>query len=179
LLARPAAEATKAPGRVRCQADRGVARCARRRLWLVLDRRAAAARRRGSGGCSASRTPSLKGGGQIFARRGNHRGSLEGSFRQQAEPPLRSSVSGDDLRRRHASRLPEMYPHVARTDYEKWGFTGISRSPLTDSNRRPLLTMRSETVAVGCHWLRIGVFERFSGVSHLPLVATGCARWAP
>ena len=35
-----------------------------------------------------------------------------------------------------------------------------------------LLTMRCETVAVGCHRLRIGLFERFSGVSHLPPVAT-------
>jgi hypothetical protein len=43
----------------------------------------------------------------------------------------------------------------------------------------PLLTMRCETVAVGCHRLRIGLFERFSASSHLPLVATGCARWAP
>jgi hypothetical protein len=42
-----------------------------------------------------------------------------------------------------------------------------------------LFTMRCETVAVGCHRLPIGLFERFSGVSHLPLVATGCARWAP
>jgi hypothetical protein len=32
---------------------------------------------------------------------------------------------------------------------------------------------------VGCHRLRIGLFERFSGVFHLPPVATGCARWAP
>ena len=40
------------------------------------------------------------------------------------------------------------------------------------------LTMRSETVAVGCHRLRIGLFERFSGASHLPSVATGCGRWA-
>jgi hypothetical protein len=39
--------------------------------------------------------------------------------------------------------------------------------------------MRSGTVAVGCHRLRIGLFEPFSAVSHLPPVATGCARWAP
>jgi len=37
----------------------------------------------------------------------------------------------------------------------------------------------SETVAVGCHRLPIGLFERFSGARHLPPVATGCARWAP
>jgi len=29
-------------------------------------------------------------------------------------------------------------------------------------------TMRCETVALGCHRLRIGLFERFSSVSHLP-----------
>src|SRR3989442_8121998 len=40
------------------------------------------------------------------------------------------------------------------------------------------LTMRSESVAVGCHGLPIGLFEPFSGVSHLPRVATGCARLA-
>jgi hypothetical protein len=40
------------------------------------------------------------------------------------------------------------------------------------------LTMRSETVAVGCHWLQIGLFEPFSGRSHLRPVATGCARLA-
>ena len=39
--------------------------------------------------------------------------------------------------------------------------------------------MRSETVAAGCHRLRIGLFERFSWVSHLPPDATGWARWAP
>jgi hypothetical protein len=43
----------------------------------------------------------------------------------------------------------------------------------------PLFTMRSETVAVGCHRLPIGLFEPFLGVSHLPPVATGYARWAP
>jgi hypothetical protein len=42
-----------------------------------------------------------------------------------------------------------------------------------------LFTMRSETVAMGCHRLRIDLFERFSGVSHLPVVANGCARGAP
>jgi hypothetical protein len=41
------------------------------------------------------------------------------------------------------------------------------------------LTMRCGTVAVGCHRLRIVLFERFSSASRLPPVATGCARWAP
>ena len=36
----------------------------------------------------------------------------------------------------------------------------------------PLSTMRSETVAVGCHRLPIGLFEPFSGQSHLLPVAT-------
>jgi hypothetical protein len=40
----------------------------------------------------------------------------------------------------------------------------------------PFLTMRSETVAVGCHWLPIGLVEPFSAPSHLRPVATGCAR---
>ena len=34
-----------------------------------------------------------------------------------------------------------------------------------------VLTMRCETVAVGCHRLRIGLFERFSSASYLPPVA--------
>jgi hypothetical protein len=39
--------------------------------------------------------------------------------------------------------------------------------------------MRSETVAMGCRRLRIGSFEPFSSLSHLPPAATGCARSAP
>jgi hypothetical protein len=39
-----------------------------------------------------------------------------------------------------------------------------------------LLTMRSETVAVGCHRLPIRLFEPFSASSPLRPVATGCAR---
>jgi len=42
-----------------------------------------------------------------------------------------------------------------------------------------LFTMRSKTVAVGCHRLPIGSFEPFSALSHLRPVATGCARLAP
>jgi hypothetical protein len=42
-----------------------------------------------------------------------------------------------------------------------------------------LFTMRSETVAVGCHRLPIRLFEPFSALSHLRPVATGCARLAP
>src|SRR6266487_441382 len=38
--------------------------------------------------------------------------------------------------------------------------------------------MRSETVAVGCHRLPIGLFERFSRPFDLRPVATGCDRWA-
>jgi hypothetical protein len=41
------------------------------------------------------------------------------------------------------------------------------------------LALRAGTVAVGCHWLPIGLFEPFSPASHLRPVATGCARWAP
>jgi hypothetical protein len=37
-----------------------------------------------------------------------------------------------------------------------WACKGERGSPLTDSNRRPLLTM----VAVGCHRLRIGTGPR-------------------
>jgi len=40
-------------------------------------------------------------------------------------------------------------------------------------------TMRSETLAVGCQPLPIGLFEPFSTPLHLRPVATGCARWAP
>jgi hypothetical protein len=32
---------------------------------------------------------------------------------------------------------------------------------------------------MGCHRLPIGLFERFSALSHLRPVATGCARLAP
>src|SRR6266550_5906193 len=38
--------------------------------------------------------------------------------------------------------------------------------------------MRSETVAVGCHRLPIGLFEPFSRLSHFRPVVTGCVRWA-
>src|SRR5436190_1427497 len=41
------------------------------------------------------------------------------------------------------------------------------------------LTMRSETVAVGCHRLPIGLFGPFSVLPYLRPVATGCARLAP
>jgi hypothetical protein len=41
-----------------------------------------------------------------------------------------------------------------------------------------LFTIRSQNVAVGCQGLRIVLFEPFSELSHLPSVATGCARLA-
>jgi len=40
-------------------------------------------------------------------------------------------------------------------------------------------SLPSEAVAVGCQRLPIGLFEPFSGSSHLPPVATGCARLDP
>jgi len=39
--------------------------------------------------------------------------------------------------------------------------------------------MRSETIAVGCHRLPIGLFEPFARLLDLRPVATGCARLAP
>jgi len=42
-----------------------------------------------------------------------------------------------------------------------------------------LITIRSETVALGCHRLPIGLFEPFSALFDLRTVATGCARLAP
>jgi hypothetical protein len=77
--------------------------------------------------------------------------------------------------------VPERATEVARNS----PFAGPSESPLTDSNRRPphyrrhLLTMRCETVAVGCHWLPLRLIEPLSAASHLRPVATGCARLAP
>jgi hypothetical protein len=62
---------------------------------------------------------------------------------------------------------------------ERRGFPAFLQSPLTDSSREPLLTMRSEAVAVGCHRLRIGLFQPVSAPPHLRPVATGCARLAP
>jgi hypothetical protein len=47
------------------------------------------------------------------------------------------------------------------------------------SNRRPLLTMRSDRQPVATHRIGLGLFEPFSGPSHLPPVATGCDRSAP
>ena len=41
------------------------------------------------------------------------------------------------------------------------------------------LTMRSETVAVGCQRLLIGPFEPSSKLTVLRPVASGCARLAP
>ena len=37
-------------------------------------------------------------------------------------------------------------------------------------------SLPSETIAAGCDRLPIGLFEPFSGLSHLRPVATGCAR---
>jgi hypothetical protein len=48
-----------------------------------------------------------------------------------------------------------------------------NRSPLTDSNR-PLLTMRSDRQLVATGGNGFGLFEAFSGPSHLRAVATGC-----
>ena len=44
---------------------------------------------------------------------------------------------------------------------KKAPLSGLLTEPPTDSNRRPLLTMRSETVAVDCHRLRIGFFSGY------------------
>jgi hypothetical protein len=57
----------------------------------------------------------------------------------------------------------------------KKGIIGNGRQAVANM----LFTMRCETFAVGCHPLPIGLFEPFSGLSHLRPVATGCARSAP
>jgi hypothetical protein len=82
-----------------------------------------------------------------------------------------SSPAGLRVRGTHLSlRSPEFDPLS-----NKKGIVGNRWQPVANT----LFTMRSETVAVGCHRLPIGLFEPFSSASHLPPVATGCARWAP
>jgi hypothetical protein len=49
-----------------------------------------------------------------------------------------------------------------------------SRSPLTDSNRRPVLTMRPDWQLVATRGNGFGLIPPFSGHSHLPPIATGC-----
>jgi hypothetical protein len=52
----------------------------------------------------------------------------------------------------------------------------FSQSPLPDSNRRPLLTMRSDRQPVATGRNGFGLLEPISGLVHLPPVATGCDR---
>jgi hypothetical protein len=47
---------------------------------------------------------------------------------------------------------------------------------LTDSNRRPLLTIKVRRLLVATHGNGLGLFLGFSDSEHLPPVATGCAR---
>jgi hypothetical protein len=53
------------------------------------------------------------------------------------------------------------------------------RSPLTDSNRRPLLTMERLRQPVATRGNGFRLFSRFWLPAHLPPVATGCDRSAP
>jgi hypothetical protein len=52
-------------------------------------------------------------------------------------------------------------------------------SPLTDSNRRPLLTMRSTRQLVATDGSGFGVIAPFSRLRDLPPLATGCDHGAP
>jgi hypothetical protein len=56
---------------------------------------------------------------------------------------------------------------------------GETRSPLTDSNRRPLLTMRCDRQPVATDGNGFGVIPPFSRLRDLPPLATGCSHGAP
>jgi hypothetical protein len=62
---------------------------------------------------------------------------------------------------------------------EKRRFAALLQSPLTDSNRGPLLTMERLRQLVATDGNGFRVTEPFWESSHLPPIATGCARWAP
>jgi hypothetical protein len=49
-------------------------------------------------------------------------------------------------------------------------------SPLPDSNRRPLLSIKVPRQLVATRGNGFGLFLRFLDSDHLPRVATGCAR---
>ena len=55
----------------------------------------------------------------------------------------------------------------------------LLQSPLTDSNRRPLLTMGSNRQLVATRGNGFGLFWRLISRSHLPPIATGCNHGAP
>jgi hypothetical protein len=55
----------------------------------------------------------------------------------------------------------------------------INLSPLTDSNRRPLLTMRSSRQLVATDGNGFALFPPLRGSGDLRLIATGCHRGAP
>jgi hypothetical protein len=115
-------------------------------------------------------------------------GSWFGSsqFEDPAERTLRSSSWGryvdpigtllSDLDHGLINRLVAGDPRTGELiDGYRWR-GAVRRAPAV--GQRVVLAMRCETVAVGCQGLPIGLFERFSRASHLPPVATGCARWA-
>jgi hypothetical protein len=86
-------------------------------------------------------TPSPQGGGHTLAHRGNGCCSLAGLSTCAHQRRFRELVPGSDARRRQASRLPEMYPRCTRVLHgqatRNANLQAFSRSPLTDSNRRP------------------------------------------
>jgi len=90
---------------------------------------------------SASADPSLRGGSQDLARTDNRSAVACRSF---FTAPFSDAPLSRARRRREASRcvaltgdVPAVYPRVAWEGDSKCLFAGISRSPLTDSNRRP------------------------------------------
>jgi hypothetical protein len=62
---------------------------------------------------------------------------------------------------------------------EKRRFAALLQSPLTDSNRGPLLTMGPPRQAVATHCNRFRLFRPLSRPSDLRPVASGCDRPAP
>ena len=62
---------------------------------------------------------------------------------------------------------------------KKQRFARLLQSPLTDSNHRPLLTMRSDQQPVATTGNEFGLFKPFSAVEDLPPLAPASDRNAP
>ena len=73
---------------------------------------------------------------------------------------------------------PETGPFAA-ADNSIVPFAGPFASPLTGSNRRPLLTMERLRQPVAAGGNGFGLFSRFQRAVDLPLIAAGCNHGAP
>src|SRR5918996_6593001 len=97
---------------------------------------------------------------------------------RSAEAYLRRGVQEASRCVARTADVSVLCPRVLRSDNINGPFAGLSKSPLSDSNRRPLLTMERLRQPVATHGNGVRLFEPFLRPSHLLPVATGCDRWA-